>query len=543
MAGCFLVGSGAGGTPTLPDPCRTPEARSRRRSAAADATRFVAPGPGWDDGARERHDPPDHDPRRPPARRRPLRLRSLEGPPRGRRRPGRPSRTYLGTSHRQAPVQLHGQPAAQRPGRDVRPARRLRDHARQRRLHRLLGRRHLRPDRAAQPAPQLRRVLVEVRRGVGRRPVPRRPGRRDERARHPPRRSPPTADVDVYALTHNETSTGVVDARCAAPRAPTDGQLVLVDATSAAGGLRFDPAEIDVYYFAPQKCLASDGGLWLAAVLARRDRAHRAHRAHRTAGSPRRSTSRIALDNSRKDQTYNTPALATLFLAVQQVEWINEQRRPRLVAAGRSDRSAEIIYGWAEASDYATPFVADPAEAQPRGRPPSTSTTSIDAPTVSHGAAGQRHRRHRELPQARPQPAADRRCSRRSSPTTSRPSPPASTTSWPTSPDPPLRGSPRQVMPDHVSHGHERLHRGSPRQVMPDHVSHGHERLHRGSLHQVMPDHVSHRGRGQGWGRRARAASVRVLRPTMTCWVAAFMSRRHRPSTLGLRSASVPASR
>ena len=97
----------------------------------------------------------------------------------------------------------------------------------------------------------------------------------------------------------------------ARPEGADADALVLVDATSAAGGLRFDPAQVDVYYFAPQKCLASDGGLWLAAVLARGDRAHRAHRRVATAGSRRPSTSSIALDNSRKDQTYNTPALAT----------------------------------------------------------------------------------------------------------------------------------------------------------------------------------------------------------------------------------------
>jgi phosphoserine aminotransferase len=161
-------------------------------------------------------------------------------------------------------------------------------------------------------------------------------------------------DIDTYCLTHNETSTGV-----AMPLMRPDGAdgLVLVDATSAAGGLRFDPNEVDVYYFAPQKCLASDGGLWLAAVSPAA-----VERIERIAASgrwvPASLDLKIALDNSRKDQTYNTPALTTIFLAVQQVDWINQQGGLHW-AASRCDRSAETIYGWAEASSYATPFVTD----------------------------------------------------------------------------------------------------------------------------------------------------------------------------------------
>jgi phosphoserine aminotransferase len=165
-----------------------------------------------------------------------------------------------------------------------------------------------------------------------------------------------TPDVDAYCMTHNETSTGV-----AAPLARPDRAegLVLVDATSAAGGLRFDAAQTDAYYFAPQKGLASDGGLWLAALSPAA-----VERIERIAGGDRWVPAfldlGIALDNSRKDQTYNTPALATIFLAVQQVEWILHNGGLGF-AAGRCDRSAEIIYGWAERSDYATPFVTDPA--------------------------------------------------------------------------------------------------------------------------------------------------------------------------------------
>jgi phosphoserine aminotransferase len=167
------------------------------------------------------------------------------------------------------------------------------------------------------------------------------------------------ADVDAYALTHNETSTGV-SMSLERPAGATDGQLVLVDATSGAGGLRFDASQTDVYYFAPQKGLGSDGGLWLAAVSPRAiDRIERVAASDRWI--PPSLDLKIALDNSRLDQTYNTPALATVFLAAQQVEWINGNGGLEW-AASRCDRSAQTIYGWAEASSFATPFVVDPAD-------------------------------------------------------------------------------------------------------------------------------------------------------------------------------------
>jgi phosphoserine aminotransferase len=161
--------------------------------------------------------------------------------------------------------------------------------------------------------------------------------------------------VDLYALTHNETSTGVM---MELARPGTDG-LVCVDATSAAGGLRFDPRQVDVYYFAPQKALASDGGLWLAAISpAAVERIEQISASGRWI--PASIDLKTALDNSRKDQTYNTPALATVFLAVQQVEWINGNGGLGW-SAGRCDRSADTIYGWAERSEVAMPFVTDPA--------------------------------------------------------------------------------------------------------------------------------------------------------------------------------------
>ena len=185
-----------------------------------------------------------------------------------------------------------------------------------------------------------------------------------------------SAEVDLYALTHNETSTGV-----AMPIArPAPDGIVAVDATSAAGGMRFDPSEVDAYYFAPQKCLASDGGLWLMACSpAAIERIETIAASDRWV--PASLDLGIALENSRKDQTYNTPALATIFLAVQQIEWVNQHGGLEW-AASRCDRSSGTLYAWAEASAYATPYVADPAD---RSRVVATIDLddAIDATTVS----------------------------------------------------------------------------------------------------------------------------------------------------------------
>jgi len=165
------------------------------------------------------------------------------------------------------------------------------------------------------------------------------------------------AGVDVYALTHNETSTGV--AMPIKRPAGTDGALVLVDATSAAGGLEVDAKEFDTYYFAPQKSFASDGGLWLAlmspAAIARAEKIKASGR-----WIPAFFDLGIAIENSRLDQTYNTPALMTLMLLADQIEWMNTNGGLKF-AAGRSADSASRLYSWAEKTSYTTPFVTDPA--------------------------------------------------------------------------------------------------------------------------------------------------------------------------------------
>ncbi|HUQ39577.1 MAG TPA: phosphoserine transaminase [Acidimicrobiales bacterium] len=175
-------------------------------------------------------------------------------------------------------------------------------------------------------------------------------------------RPAPHEGIDTYALTHNETSTGVAMPLGFDRSAADAGSLVLVDATSAAGGVAFDPTDVDAYYFAPQKCFAGDGGLWLAAMSPAA-----VERSLRLAGSrwvPPTLDLSIAIENSRLDQTYNTPALATLFLLATQVEWSNDNGGMAF-AAGRSAQSAATLYGWADASSFASPFVADQAARSP----------------------------------------------------------------------------------------------------------------------------------------------------------------------------------
>jgi len=170
------------------------------------------------------------------------------------------------------------------------------------------------------------------------------------------------AGIDVYAWPHNETSTGVM-----APTERVDGAdpdaLLLVDATSGAGGLPLDPDQVDVYYFAPQKCFASDGGLWLAlfspAALARVDEIEASGR-----WVPEFFSLPTAIDNSRKNQTYNTPAVATLALCAEQLDWLNGNGGLGFATRRTADSSSRL-YGWAERTAYTTPFVADPSARSP----------------------------------------------------------------------------------------------------------------------------------------------------------------------------------
>lgn len=170
-----------------------------------------------------------------------------------------------------------------------------------------------------------------------------------------------SGEIDLYALTHCETSTGVateVRRPEGAVMPERGGGIVAVDATSAAGGLRVDAHEFDVYYFAPQKCFASEGGLWIS-LLSPAATGRIEEIAASSRSIPQFFNLKTALDNSRLDQTYNTPSLATLYLLADQIDWINSNGGLEW-SAGRCDRSAEILYTWAENSGFATPFVADP---------------------------------------------------------------------------------------------------------------------------------------------------------------------------------------
>ena len=162
--------------------------------------------------------------------------------------------------------------------------------------------------------------------------------------------------IDVYAWAHNETSTAVM-----APvrRVADDESLVLVDATSGAGGLPVDLDQVDTYYFAPQKCFASDGGLWIALMSPKA-----LARAEEIAGTDRHIPAFFdlptAIDNSSKNQTYNTPSIATLFLMAEQLDWMNSQGGLTGMVE-RTTASSDALYGWAEKTAYTTPYVQDPA--------------------------------------------------------------------------------------------------------------------------------------------------------------------------------------
>lgn len=172
---------------------------------------------------------------------------------------------------------------------------------------------------------------------------------------------PATADADgadVIAWAHNETSTGTM-VPVTRPHPDTTDQLVVVDATSGAGGLPVDMAEADVYYFSPQKCFASDGGLWLAALSpAAIERIEKINASDRFI--PAFLNLQTAVDNSRKNQTYNTPAVATLLMLDNQVQWMNANGGLDGMVKRTTDNST-ILYTWAESRAETTPFVAEPS--------------------------------------------------------------------------------------------------------------------------------------------------------------------------------------
>lgn len=165
--------------------------------------------------------------------------------------------------------------------------------------------------------------------------------------------------VDAYGTPQNETSTGVA----ITPKKPAgagNDALLLVDATSAAGGLPIEISDTDVYYFAPQKNFASDGGLWFAIMSpAALERAGRINESDRWI--PDFLNLQTAIDNSRLHQTYNTPALVTLFLMAEQIDWFNANGGLAWTTK-RTAESAATLYGWAEQTEFTTPYVADPAK-------------------------------------------------------------------------------------------------------------------------------------------------------------------------------------
>ncbi len=165
--------------------------------------------------------------------------------------------------------------------------------------------------------------------------------------------------VDAYAWAHNETSTAVM-ALVVRPAGAADDALVLIDATSGAGGLPVDLNEVDAYYFAPQKCFASDGGLWIA-LMSPRALARVEEIAATDRHVPAFFDLPTAIDNSGKNQTYNTPSVATLFLMAEQLDWMNAQGGLKGMVE-RTTASSNALYSWADSTSYTTPYVANPAD-------------------------------------------------------------------------------------------------------------------------------------------------------------------------------------
>lgn len=172
----------------------------------------------------------------------------------------------------------------------------------------------------------------------------------------------PREDIDVYAWPQNETSTGVI-MDVARPVGTDTGALTVIDATSAAGGMHVDASQTDVYYFSPQKNFGSDGGIWFAAVSpAALERISEI--SHSDRWIPDVLSLATAVENARKNQTYNTPALAGLVMLDQQVRWLNDNGGMNW-AAGHTRATSSLVYDWAERTPSATPFVAEPAHRSP----------------------------------------------------------------------------------------------------------------------------------------------------------------------------------
>lgn len=174
-----------------------------------------------------------------------------------------------------------------------------------------------------------------------------------------------TEYVDAYCWAHNETSTGVAAPVHRIAGSLEQGALTIVDATSAAGALPVDISQTDAYYFSPQKAFGSDGGLWIAALSpAAIDRAYGIAQSTSLEGVlrwiPPFLSLKSAIENSRKDQTLNTPAITTLIMLNEQLQWLNNNGGMAWATA-RCAKNASLLYQWAEQSDYAHPFVADPA--------------------------------------------------------------------------------------------------------------------------------------------------------------------------------------
>ncbi|EUA30208.1 putative phosphoserine aminotransferase [Mycobacterium xenopi 4042] len=248
-----------------------------------------------------------------------------------------------------------GRPGPQRSARVFLAARRLRGDLGQRRCHRVLGRRCVLPDRQAVTALELRRVQFEVRLGGRQESVRRRSGHRQGRSRQ--RTGAAQRSVGGCDRVGTQRNLDRVAVPVQRPVGSGDA-LVVIDATSGAGGLPVDITEADAYYFAPQKNFAGDGGLWLAilspAALGRIEAIAESGR-----WAPDFLSLPIAVDNSRKNQTYNTPAIGTLVLLAEQIDWLLSNGGLDW-AVKRTADSSQRLYSWAQERPYTTPFVAEP---------------------------------------------------------------------------------------------------------------------------------------------------------------------------------------